>query len=200
MTRTSKWTKWLAVSALSLGLLAAAPVRAQQTELGSYSTRSKGYGGYRSALGASVGGWDYAALVSLDIAPHGWDAGPRLTGEFMYGLADLAPELRLDIGGRLSWAYHNAGPYSVWLLDMVPDLKLQFTPASSLAIYGDLAIGPAIFHAGDTQACAAIQIGFGVSYALTSALNLLGEMRFDIYTRSGTGTFVALPTVGLQFH
>src|SRR5512140_3669818 len=49
------------------------------------------------ALGAAIGGIDYSALLGLEIGPSGTSVGPRLSGEAMYGLMDLAPNLRLDL-------------------------------------------------------------------------------------------------------
>jgi hypothetical protein len=45
-----------------------------------------------------------------------------------------------------------------------------------------------------------LQFGGGVAYALTPKINLLGEIRFDVTTKSGAGLFIALPTIGLEFH
>ena len=51
----------------------------------------------------------------------------------------------------------------------------------------------------DTHTAAAIQPGFGFALALSPTLNLVGEVRFDVYT-GGHQTFVAFPTIGLQWH
>jgi hypothetical protein len=160
------------------------------------------------SLGAAIGSWSFSPQFALDIPPSGYDAGPRLTLEGMYGAADLAPSVRLDVGIRGSFAYHSfsRGGGSLWLLEGVPDLKLRFAASDRVGLYGDFGIGLANIHqnfdfdsSSDNTVAAAIQFGFGVAYALNPGLNLLGEVRFDIYTRSGSSTFIALPTIGLEF-
>ena len=115
--------------------------------------------------------------------------------------------LRLDVGIRGSFAYHSfsrAGG-SLWLLEGVPDLKLRFAASDRVGLYGDFGIGLANIHhswddgVSDNSVAAAIQFGFGVAFGLSPGLNLIGEVRFDIYTRSGSSTFIALPTIGLEF-
>ncbi len=158
------------------------------------------------AVGAPLGGWAGALLLGLDIPPNGLDVGPRISGEFMYGVADLAPQLRLDVGFRPAFAFHGGDGVSQFLFDLVPDLKLVFAASPLVAIYGDFGLGLGVIHTSvdfdgsDTTTAAAIQFGFGFGYALSPVLNLLGEVRFDIYTRSGSSTYVALPTIGLQWH
>lgn len=183
---------------LSSGALA--PTLAHGEPVHSYATTQSG------AMGAPLGGWAGALLLGLDIPPSGLDVGPRISGEFMYGAADLAPKLRLDVGFRPSFAFHGGNGVSQSLFDLVPDLKLVFGASPLLAIYGDFGLGLGIIHTSvdfgpsDTTTTAAIQFGFGFGYALTPALNLLGEARFDIYTRNGSSTYFALPTIGLQWH
>jgi opacity protein-like surface antigen len=170
------------------------------------------------AMGAPVGAIDYGVLLSLELPPSGYNAGPRLTGEFMYGFMDLSPQARLSLGGRGAFSYHG-GDFnnSLWILDAVPDAKLTFALAPNVAVYGDLGLGLAILRASvdipavpalgipastasDSTLALTIQLGGGVSYAVSPNMNLLGELRFDIYTRSGSSTFISIPTVGLQFH
>ena len=172
------------------------------------------------ALGAAIGGIDYSALLGLEIGPSGTSVGPRLSGEVMYGLMDLAPNLRLDIGGRAAFAYHG-GDVSLWLLDFVPDAKIKYAIMDNLAVYGDFGLGLGYLHASvdvpaavqqqcnllnidcggsDSSIALTIQFGGGVAYAVTPTINLLGEIRFDIYTKSGSSTFINIPTVGVQFH
>ena len=142
--------------------------------------------------------------MSLDLPEGGWDAGPRVSAEFMYGAADLAPQVRLDVGFRGSFAYHSAPLDSVIIFDFVPDLKLVFGISHKFAIYADFGIGVSILHysfdiGSVTYTAAAIQPGFGFGLALSPTLNLLGEVRFDVYT-GVRQTFVAFPTIGLQWH
>jgi opacity protein-like surface antigen len=160
------------------------------------------------SLGAEIGRLSYGAQVALDLPPGGLDAGPRLTGEVMYGFMDLAPQLRLDLGGRVSWAYHGSGTpgLSQWLLDFVPDVKIRYAVNDQVGVYGDFGMGLGILdtdlgpYGSDTTAALTVQFGAGAVYALTPNINVLGEIRFDIYTKSGSGTYVAIPTVGLEFH
>lgn len=157
------------------------------------------------SLGAAIGKLSGAALIGLDIPPSGYSAGPRLTGELMYAVTDLAPQLRLDLGGRVSWAYHSWSQSffngSTWLLDFVPDVKLRYAITDQFGMYGDFGLGMAIVGGdGNTGAALAVQLGAGVAYALTPTMNLLGELRFNIYSKDGTNTFIALPTIGLEFH
>ncbi len=164
-------------------------------------------GGGSPSLGARLGGWSVSPQFALDIPPSGFDAGPRFTIEGMYGAADVAPTVRLDVGIRGSFAYHgfSGGGGSMWILEGVPDLKLRFGATDKVGLYGDFGIGLANMHlstdfgGSDNTVAAAIQFGFGVTYALSPSMNLLGEVRFDIYTRSGSSTFIALPTIGLEF-
>jgi len=165
------------------------------------------YRGGGGSLGAPVGAWSFSPQFALDIPPSGYDAGPRITLEGMYGATDLASSVRLDVGIRGSFAYHSfsrAGG-SLWLLEGVPDLKLRFAASDRVGLYGDFGIGLANIHhswddgVSDNSVAAAIQFGFGVAFGLSPGLNLIGEVRFDIYTRSGSSTFIALPTIGLEF-
>jgi opacity protein-like surface antigen len=162
------------------------------------------------SLGAPVGALDFSGLLSLEIPPSFYTVGPRFSAEVMYSVMDLAPNARLKLGGRAAIAYHS-GDFnsSLWLFDAVPDVKIVFAPTDLLALYGDVGLGLAVIHvsqdtpfgtASDTSLALAFQIGGGVAYALNPAVNLLGEVRFDVYSRSGSSTFVSIPTVGLQFH
>jgi opacity protein-like surface antigen len=163
------------------------------------------------ALGGSIGALDFAGLLALDIPTESaLTIGPRITGEGMYNLMDIAPQLRLAVGGRGSFAYHSGDfDASFWLLDFVPDAKLKFALMDELALYGDLGMGLAYIHGSagdlsDSTASFTAQFGFGVSYAVTPNLNLLGEVRFDFYTAApgggDTSHSIAVPTVGLQWH
>jgi opacity protein-like surface antigen len=167
-------------------------------------------------LGPAIGQTSFALLLALDIPPSGYSVGPRFSGELMYGFSDLAPQLRLDLGARASFAYHSldvpsfvTGSGSIWVLDVVPDAKLRFAVTDQLGVYGDFGLGLALlrssatsgaFSDSSTDLAFAIQFGAGAAYALTPNINLLGEIRFDIYTKTGTGTFIALPTIGLEIH
>jgi opacity protein-like surface antigen len=167
------------------------------------------------ALGPAVGTVGVGVLAGLDIpSPSGLDVGPRFTGELMFGLSDMTPQLRADLGVRASFAYHNAdfvfvGPFvrssgEEWLLDIVPNLRLALGATPRLAVYGDLGVGLAVLRASgggfsETDTAATFQIGPGISYALSPTLNLLAEIRFNFYT-GGHGTFIALPTLGFQWH
>src|SRR5919197_4613681 len=93
------------------------------------------------ALGPAVGTVGVGVLAGLDIpSPSGLDVGPRFTGELMFGLSDMTPQLRADLGVRLSFAYHNANFGSEWLLDVVPDLRLALSATPRLAVYADVGI------------------------------------------------------------
>jgi len=180
--------------------VALAPTLAKGDPARSHVTAQSG------AMGAPLGGWAGAVLLGLDIPPSGLDVGPRISGEFMYGVSNLAPQLRLDLGFRPAFAFHGGNGVSQSIFDLVPDLKLVFAATPAVAVYGDFGLGLGIIHTSvdfggtDTTTTAAIQFGFGVAYALTPALNLLGEARFDIYTSNGSSTYIALPTIGLQWH
>jgi opacity protein-like surface antigen len=167
-------------------------------------------------LGPALGGISYSLLLALDLPPDGFTVGPRLSGEMMYGFNDLAPQLRLDLGARASFAYHSAdlpafinASGSMWLLDIVPDAKLRLAVTDQLGVYGDVGLGLALMRASvssgglsdsETDVSFTIQFGAGAAYAVTPNINVLGEVRFDVYTKSGTGLFVAIPTIGLEFH
>jgi opacity protein-like surface antigen len=131
---------------------------------------------------------------------------------------DLGNGLRLDLGGRASFAYHsrsqtialtNVGGH-IWSLDFVPDGKILYGINDKFAVYGDFGLGLAYLDqtaeatgvptASSSSVQLTIQFGGGVSYAISPTMNLLGEIRINVYTGSGTGTFFALPTVGVQWH
>ena len=163
------------------------------------------------ALGAGIGALDFAGLLALDIPTEsGGSIGPRITGEVMYGVMDLAPQLRLAVGARGSFAYHSFDPNgSFWLLEGVPDAKIKFALNDMFAVYGDLGMGLSFQHmsvevgafsASDDTLSFTVQFGAGASYAITPNLNLLGEVRFNLYTRSGGTHTIAVPTVGVQYH
>jgi opacity protein-like surface antigen len=167
------------------------------------------------ALGGAPGALDFSAQLALDIPPSGYSVGPRFTGEVMYNLMDLAPQLRLSLGGRGSFAVHGGDFVSLWLIEGVPDAKIKFAVNDIFAVYGDFGLGLAIIHSSvdfagnipgstvstsDDTLAVAIQFGGGVSYAISPTINLLGELRFNVYTRDGSSTFIALPTVGVQWH
>jgi opacity protein-like surface antigen len=202
----------LAILASPLAARAAPPSR--NTSAG----RTMSTGSSDPAMGAPVGAIDYSVLLSLELPPSGLSAGPRLTGEFMYGFMDLSPQARLSLGGRGAFSYHG-GDFnsSLWIVEAVPDAKLTFALAPNLAVYGDFGLGLAILRASvdvpgvpglgipastvsDSSLQVTFQFGGGVSYAVSPNMNLLGELRFDFYTRSGDSTFISIPTVGLQFH
>lgn len=159
-------------------------------------------------MGAPLGGTAGGFVLGLDIPPSGLDVGPRFTGELMFGFNQLSPSLRLDLGARTSFAYHSfdGGGGSMWVWDVVPDVKLIGSVTPTLAFYGDFGAGLAVFHnsvdfgGSDTTLNATFQLGGGASYAISPTVNLIGEIRFDFYTKSGEGTFIAFPSIGLQFH
>jgi len=91
----------------------------------------------------------------------------------------------------------------------VPDAKIKFALNDMFAVYGDLGMGLSFQHmsvevgafsASDDTLSFTVQFGAGASYAITPNLNLLGEVRFNLYTRSGGTHTIAVPTVGVQYH
>lgn len=212
MTTSPIATRLLVIPLLAL-LAAPLTARAAPPSRSTSAGRTMSTGSSDPAMGAPVGAIDYSVLLSLELPPSGYSAGPRLTGEFMYGFMDLSPQARLSLGGRGAFSYHG-GDFnnSLWILDAVPDAKLTFALAPNLAVYGDLGLGLAILRVSvdvpgfpalsgsDSTLALTVQFGGGVSYAVSPNMNLLGELRFDIYTRSGSSTFISIPTVGLQFH
>lgn len=200
MTRSlSEILKRLCVTTLAIALLTPAVAHAAQTPSGGLIGSP--------VLGPAIGRLSYSGLISLEIpTAEGLSVGPRFTGEVMYGFMDLAPQLRLDLGGRIGFGIHSGdNDLSAWVLDFVPDAKLRYTVMDQLGIYGDLGMGLGFLHASqgpfsNTDAAFTIQFGAGVAYAITPNINLLGEVRFDFYTKSGSGTFIQIPTVGVEFH
>lgn len=218
MTRYPHVAKWLCVAGLAFGLallptLSRADSDALLLKAGSGAAARTSSA---AVLGAPLGGLDFSGLIALDIPPSGFSVGPRLTGEGMYNLMDLAPNLRLAIGGRVAFAYHSwdvgfGVGGSLWMLDFVPDAKITYAINDQIGVYGDFGLGLAYMHfssdatvfgvsASSSDIALAVQFGGGVKYAMTPNINLLGEIRFDIYSKSGSGTFIAIPTVGVQFH
>ena len=203
------------VRGLSLLALLLAPALGSAQARGGRGGAATSAGG-ASAIGAPLGAYSYSFLLGLDLPPSGFSVGPRLGGEIMYGYADVAPQARLDLGLRGAFAYHAADfDSSLWIFDVVPDAKLVYALSPQLAVYGDVGLGLALLHLSGAQqtignvtitadsdptVALAIQFGGGVALAVAPNMNLLGEIRFDFYTRSGSSTFVALPTIGLQWH
>lgn len=160
------------------------------------------------SLGAPLGEWAFSVMPALDIPPSGLDAGPRLTLEGMYGASEVSPTLRVGVGVRGSFAYHrfSGGGGSQWLVEGVPDVKLRVAGSEKVGLFADFGVGLAFFRTAsegsgaDNMLTAAVQLGGGVSYALSPRVNLVGEFRFDVYTKGGgSSTFIALPTVGFEF-
>lgn len=184
-------------------VLALAPAAASAAPA---SSRSGGFASTEPSLGAPVGVMDWSGLLSLEFPPSGMDVGPRLSGEGMYSVMDLAPGTRLKLGGRTAFAYHSTDfDGTFWVIDAVPDAKITFAATELLALYADVGLGLGIMRfsndfGSDTSVHFTFQIGGGVAYALNPHVNLLGEVRLDLYTKSGSSTFVSFPTVGLQFH
>ena len=216
MTNSPTATRLIVIPLLALLAAPAAARAAPPTR--SSPGRSMSAGSSDPSMGAPVGAIDYSVLLSLEIPPSGYSVGPRLSGEAMYGFIDLSPQARLSLGGRGAFSYHG-GDFnnSLWILEAVPDAKLTFALAPMLSLYGDVGLGLAVLHTSvdvpaipqlgiaggsvsDNTLAVTFQFGGGVSYAVSPNMNLLGEVRFDIYTRSGSSTFISIPTVGLQFH
>jgi opacity protein-like surface antigen len=192
MTQTFKTLRQVALVASLLLLPALASAQPRSTA-----------GGFPS-MGTGLNGWDYAGLLALDIPPSGLNVGPKIAGELMYGITDLAPNLRLKVGGRVAFSYHGASNVdgNEWILSAVPDVKLVYGINDLFAVYGDFGLGLAYVHASvgpfsDSAAKLAVEFGGGVAYALSPSMNLLGEIRLSIVDGD---TLVALPTIGVQWH
>ncbi|HTP24978.1 MAG TPA: hypothetical protein VMK12_04875, partial [Anaeromyxobacteraceae bacterium] len=88
----------------------------------------------------------------------------------------------------------------------VPDAKVRYAITDQLAAYGDLGLGLALLHtsldlgASSMPAAFTIQVGGGIAVALSSELNFLAEIRFNMYTKTGEATLIAFPTIGLEYH
>jgi hypothetical protein len=155
------------------------------------------------ALGPEIGQMSWGLLAGLQIPPKGGDIGPRASVELMWGAFDLAPQLRLDLGARLAFSYHGAGAANVMLFDLVPDAKLRWAVADSFGIYGDVGVGPAYYtvsNNGPNGLAFTFQFGGGVAWAVTPNINLLGEIRLNVYTGDVDGLYVAIPQIGIEFH
>ncbi|HEX7489671.1 MAG TPA: outer membrane beta-barrel protein [Anaeromyxobacteraceae bacterium] len=200
---TSPVTRLLVIPLLAL-LAAPLTARAAPPSRSTSAGRTMSAGSSDPAMGAPVGALDYSVLLSLELPDSGFNAGPRLTGEAMYGFMDLSPQARLSLGGRGAFSYHGSDfNDSFWILEAVPDAKLTFNLAQNLALYGDFGFGLALRHesaVSDSTLGVTFQLGGGVSYAISRNVNLLGEVRLDLYTWSGASALVSIPTVGLQFH
>lgn len=199
---------------ISLCVAAAlAPLAAEAAT--SSTSRTMTAGSTNPALGAPVGDMDYGVLLGLDVASSRLSAGPRLSVEGMYGFMDLAPQTRLKLGGRASFAYHSGDlDTSLWWLEAVPDARLEYALMEGLGLYGDVGLGLALMRfnapdyltptgtasASETTVALTFQLGAGVAYAVTPTLNVLGEVRVSFYTKSDSPTFWTIPTVGLQWH
>jgi opacity protein-like surface antigen len=168
-----------------------------------------------NSMGAPLNGMEYGGLIALEVPPSGFDIGPRISAHGMYGFMTLSPEAQIDLGGRVSFAYHGGNALSVWVFDVVPDARIKYSVSDQLTLYGDVGLGLGIMDvstnsvttlgttiggSSDTSLVLTIQFGGGVSYAITPMLNLVGEVRFNIYTKSGSSTFVSIPGVGLVWH
>jgi hypothetical protein len=168
------------------------------------SRRYSGAGG--DAMGPAVDTLGFELAVGLDVpSPSGLDVGPRFTAALMYGLSDMTPQLRADLGVRASFAYHSADFGSEWDFDVIPELRLVGGIAPRLALFGDIGVGIAVLRASNdfggsaTDTVAVFELAPGLSYALSPTLNLLAMIRFNFFT-GGDGTFITLPTIGFQWH
>lgn len=150
------------------------------------------------------GAWNWALLGGLDIpTATGANVGPRVVGELMYGVGEIAPGIRLDIGPRVSFAY-NGGDASLWTLDFLGTGRLSYLLDKNLSLYGEAGLGFGIYHVSvlgnsDSGGFFDILLAPGFVYALTPTLNLIGEVGFWINAKSGLGTHIVIPTVGVQW-
>lgn len=153
------------------------------------------------------GKWAWAALLGLDVpTASGASVGPRVAGEGLYGFGEIAPKLRLDVGPRLGIAY-NGGDASLWTVDALLVARLSYPITPVLAAYGEAGMGLGFYHwnvnaygfsTSDSGAMLDLLLAPGVIYALTPDVNVLGEVGFWINAKSGLGTHIAIPTLGLQ--
>ncbi len=153
------------------------------------------------------GKWAWAALLGLDVpTATGANVGPRVAGEGLYGFGEIAPKLRLDVGPRIGIAY-NGGDASLWTVDAVMVARLEYPITPVLAAYGEAGMGLGFYHwsvnaygfaTSDSGAMLDLLLAPGVIYALTPDVNVLGEVGFWINAKSGLGTHIAIPTLGLQ--
>ena len=171
------------------------------------------------SLGGEPGNFDWSAILSLDIPTNDFRVGPRFTGEMMYGVADISPQLRFSAGLRGSLTYHTAlsFPGSLWILEAVPDAKLRWALTDKLGVFGDFGLGLAFRHTSrssptpgasftDDTVNLAVEFGVGASYALTDWLSLFTEFRMNVYTSGAyiggqnyNPVSIAFPSVGVTF-
>ncbi|BDG07803.1 outer membrane protein [Anaeromyxobacter paludicola] len=154
------------------------------------------------------GAMAWGVLGAIDIpTASGSNVGPRLIGEGMYGIGEIAPNLRLDVGPRLAFTY-NGGDASLWTLDALGVGRLSYALDPRLSVYGEAGLGFGYYHwsvdvgagsVSDSGLMFDLLIAPGVIYALGPNLNLLGEVGFWINAKSGLGTHIAIPTVGVQW-
>ncbi len=217
MTQPHASSKRLLPAGLALAICLLPALASAQTRSRSATTAAPVSTRGSPVLGAPIGAFDYGLLLGLELPPSGLSVGPRITGEMMYGFMDLGPQLRLDLGGRASFAYHGGDSVSTWLVDAVPDAKLRFAVSDLLGVYGDVGLGLGLLHSSgvdvpsglaglpgfsgsDSTIALTFQVGGGATYAISPTMNLLGEVRLNVYTRSGSSTFLVLPAVGIQWH
>ncbi len=154
------------------------------------------------------GALSWAVLGAIDIpTASGTNIGPRVIGEGLYGIGEIAPKLRLDVGPRASFAY-NGGDLSLWTLDAVGVGRLSYLLRDKLSLYGEAGLGFGYYHVsvsffGQSVSDSGLMLDLlfapGFVYALSPEVNLLGEVGFWINAKSGLGTHIAIPTVGVQW-
>ena len=158
-----------------------------------------------------AGRMNFAVLGALDIpTSEGLNVGPRIAGELMYGLGELSPKLHLDVGPRLAWTYNGGDGGSLWTIDALATARLTYLVAPKLSLYGQAGLGLGYYHVSiddvpfgfdDSDSGVMFDILFapGVIYAISPSMNLIGEVGIWINAKSGVGTHIAIPTIGLQW-
>jgi hypothetical protein len=152
----------------------------------------------------SAGAWNVGAFGALDIPTFsGSGVGPRGGAEALYGIGRIGEGLYLDVGPRAAIAY-DVGAVDVFPFEILAAGRLSYAATPKLALYGEAGFGIGIYHASTTGASDSgsyfsMLFAPGFIYALNSRMNLLGEVGFWINAKSGLGTHVAVPTVGVQW-
>ncbi len=186
----------VALAAVLLTLPALAPSRAEAASYDLDPTQ------------IAAGKLAFAPFVALDIpTASGVSIGPRIGGELMYGVGEVAQKMHLDIGPRASFTY-NGGDASLWTLDVLGTARLSYLVNKGLSVYGEAGLGLGYYHVSvdflggsvsDSGIMFDILFAPGIIYAITPTMNLLGEVGIWINAKDGVGTHIAIPTIGVQW-
>jgi hypothetical protein len=150
---------------------------------------------HRLELGGSIG-----LAIPFE---SGINTGFKLDAAGFYGFMPLAPNVILQLGGHLGWAYHSAAfDSSLMLFDILPAARARMTINPKVFVYGEVGAGlglarasvsaPGVATQSKTDTAFLLKLGGGAGYDLNPQLSLVGEPALCIYAKDGSTTELTL--------